>query len=146
MICRHPLESIQPPPYFYMTVLIGGADEPSRVFYHHGSLYSRVLLNVIDPWDMPLQMPPPSPPQNEPQMPEPEYPAATKTATGTISGIPTIVTHTSFSDKIMITISQEGRLSQWVRLSTFRYFLNALVGFLCSDPLQVLSAYHDIPL
>lgn len=48
-----------------------------------------------------------------------EYPVTTKQAEGVIHGIPTEVRTTYFSDKIMVTISQEGRLAQWVRLPIF---------------------------
>ena len=42
------------------------------------------------------------------------YPAVTKQAAGVIDDIPTNVISTQFSDKIVITIVQEGRLGQWV--------------------------------
>ena len=42
------------------------------------------------------------------------FPAPSKTAEGTVGGIPTTATSTSFSDKILITLSQDGRLAQWV--------------------------------
>jgi proteasome assembly chaperone 3 len=42
------------------------------------------------------------------------YPAQTRQAAAEISGIKTDVTFVSFSDKIMITITQDGRLAQWV--------------------------------
>lgn len=41
------------------------------------------------------------------------YPAETKTATGVISGTPTTAILTSFSDKILLTLSQHGKLAQW---------------------------------
>lgn len=44
-----------------------------------------------------------------------EYPARTKQAAATVNGQLTDVMVISFSDKIMVTISQEGKLSQWVR-------------------------------
>jgi len=44
------------------------------------------------------------------------FPAATKHAAGLVNGTETDVFSVYFSDKIMITISQGGRLSQWVRL------------------------------
>lgn len=47
---------------------------------------------------------------------QPSYPAITKQAAGMIDGILTDVTTTTFSDKIMITIIQDGRLAQWVLL------------------------------
>jgi hypothetical protein len=42
------------------------------------------------------------------------YPAQTKQVVGEISGIVTNVTSISFSDRIMVTITQAGRLAQWV--------------------------------
>ena len=42
------------------------------------------------------------------------YPVTTKQAAGLIGGINTEVRATYFSDKIMVTIVQEGRLAQWV--------------------------------
>lgn len=43
------------------------------------------------------------------------YPATTKQAAGLVNGVPTEVTTISFADKIMVTITQDGRLAQWVR-------------------------------
>lgn len=43
------------------------------------------------------------------------YPAVTKQAAGLVDGINTEITTMSFSDKIMITITQNGGLAQWVR-------------------------------
>jgi len=42
------------------------------------------------------------------------FPATTKQAAGKINGVTTDVMCISFSDKIMITITQDGRLAQWV--------------------------------
>ena len=42
------------------------------------------------------------------------YPAHTKQAAEEINGILTEVMIVSFSDRIMVSISQEGRLAQWV--------------------------------
>ena len=44
-----------------------------------------------------------------------DYPARAKHAMGLVDGIPTEVTAISFTDKFLITVSQEGRLAQWVR-------------------------------
>jgi hypothetical protein len=44
------------------------------------------------------------------------FPAATKQAVGQVNGTQTDVTSVYFADKILITISQGGRLSQWVSL------------------------------
>jgi len=43
------------------------------------------------------------------------FPAPFKRVTGTVNGLPTEVDLMSFADKIMITVSQGGRLAQWVR-------------------------------
>ena len=42
------------------------------------------------------------------------FPAPSKQAVGLVDEIETEVTRTDFSDKIMITFSQGGRLAQWV--------------------------------
>ncbi|BCS17868.1 uncharacterized protein APUU_10696S [Aspergillus puulaauensis] len=44
------------------------------------------------------------------------FPAATKRVSGDIKGIQTDVTTVKFSDKIMITISQKGRLGHWLHV------------------------------
>lgn len=53
-----------------------------------------------------------------PRVEREHFPANTKNETGTVGGVKTIVSSIHFSDKIMITISQAGRLSQWVRSLT----------------------------
>lgn len=45
---------------------------------------------------------------------EEPFPAPSKQASGTVNGIATEVCSVNFADKIMLTISQDGRLSQWV--------------------------------
>ncbi len=45
------------------------------------------------------------------------YPAPTKQVAAEINGVKTDVMYMSFADKIMITITQNGRLGQWVRSS-----------------------------
>lgn len=42
------------------------------------------------------------------------FPASSKQAAGEINGTKTDVTCISFADKIMITVTQHGRLAQWV--------------------------------
>ena len=42
------------------------------------------------------------------------YPAQTRQATATINNVPTSITSIAFADKIMITITQNGRLGQWL--------------------------------
>jgi hypothetical protein len=42
------------------------------------------------------------------------FPAPTKQVAGEINGVKTDVMYMSFADKIMVTITQNGRLGQWV--------------------------------
>ena len=60
---------------------------------------------------MPLPMAPSSPRIDKTTA---TYPAITKKAAAVIDDIATDVTSTQFADKIMVTISQGGRLAQWV--------------------------------
>lgn len=48
------------------------------------------------------------------QIKEEAFPAPSKQANGLIDGVETEAMVMNFSDKIMVTLSQEGRLSQWV--------------------------------
>lgn len=43
------------------------------------------------------------------------YPAITKQAAAVVDGILTEVTSMIFADKIMVTVTQNGRLAQWVK-------------------------------
>lgn len=43
------------------------------------------------------------------------FPATTKQAAGNVNGIQTEVVYIEFADKILVTISQKGRLAHWVR-------------------------------
>lgn len=45
------------------------------------------------------------------------YPATTKQVVGLVDGVPTDVTSVLFADKIMVTVSQGGRLAQWARFT-----------------------------
>ncbi|KAJ3458335.1 hypothetical protein MRS44_012444 [Fusarium solani] len=47
---------------------------------------------------------------------EESYPSRSREASGLVNGVATEVTSTNFSDKILLTISQEGRLSQWIQV------------------------------
>jgi proteasome assembly chaperone 3 len=49
------------------------------------------------------------------------FPAPAKQASGLVNGVQTEVSSVYFADKILITISQAGRLSQWVYASQFPY-------------------------
>ena len=42
------------------------------------------------------------------------YPAITKQSAGMIDGVLTDVISTTFSDKLVVTVTQNGRLAQWV--------------------------------
>ncbi|KAL8708714.1 MAG: hypothetical protein Q9220_006439 [cf. Caloplaca sp. 1 TL-2023] len=44
------------------------------------------------------------------------YPASTKQAAAYIDGVLTDATSTSFTDKLMVTITQNGRLAQWIHV------------------------------
>lgn len=50
------------------------------------------------------------------QVVEQPFPAQSKSTIGPIDDIPTEASVLYFSDKILVTLSQEGRLSQWVTL------------------------------
>jgi proteasome assembly chaperone 3 len=43
------------------------------------------------------------------------FPASTRRASGTVGGVLTDVMSISFSDRILVTVIQNGRLAQWVR-------------------------------
>ena len=49
-----------------------------------------------------------------PDVREDDFPAPSRETTGTVGDVPTQITRLDFSDKILLTISQRGRLSQWV--------------------------------
>jgi hypothetical protein len=50
---------------------------------------------------------------------ETSYPAKTKQASAVVAGIQTEVMCLTFADKILVTITQEGKLGQWVSLFRF---------------------------
>lgn len=41
------------------------------------------------------------------------FPAKARSVSGAVNGVETEITLTNFSDKVLVTISQGGRLSQW---------------------------------
>ncbi|KFH46663.1 hypothetical protein ACRE_025490 [Hapsidospora chrysogenum ATCC 11550] len=47
---------------------------------------------------------------------EDDFPAPSRETTGTVGDVPTQITRLDFSDKILLTISQRGRLSQWIQV------------------------------
>ncbi|KAI8623833.1 hypothetical protein F5Y19DRAFT_481303 [Xylariaceae sp. FL1651] len=50
------------------------------------------------------------------QIMEEPFPAASKQATGHIDGVATEASSLFFADRILITLCQEGRLSQWIQV------------------------------
>lgn len=44
------------------------------------------------------------------------FPASSRTSSGFVKDTPTTVTCTSFSDKILVTVSQAGKLAHWVHV------------------------------
>ena len=50
------------------------------------------------------------------------FPASTRQVAGIVNGIQTDVVSVGFSDKILITISQRGRLTHWVSISKSFFF------------------------
>ncbi|KAK8058674.1 hypothetical protein PG994_009122 [Apiospora phragmitis] len=50
------------------------------------------------------------------QVKEEPFPARSKRANGLIDGMETEAMVMNFADKIMVTLSQEGRLSQWIQV------------------------------
>ncbi|KAK5993487.1 hypothetical protein PT974_06918 [Cladobotryum mycophilum] len=44
------------------------------------------------------------------------FPAKSRSASGLVNGIATEATSTQFSDRILVTLCQEGRLSQWIQV------------------------------
>ncbi|KAH8652524.1 hypothetical protein BX600DRAFT_441392 [Xylariales sp. PMI_506] len=50
------------------------------------------------------------------QIKEDPFPAPSKQTNGLIDGIQTEASSVFFADKIMVTLSQEGRLSQWIQV------------------------------
>ncbi|KAF1810969.1 hypothetical protein P152DRAFT_399798 [Eremomyces bilateralis CBS 781.70] len=62
------------------------------------------------------------------------YPAATRSSTEEIDGIQTSATCIEFADKLLITISQDGRLAHWVHV-----LLNSSLPDPSTAPLQVNS-------
>lgn len=49
-----------------------------------------------------------------PDLREEDFPAPSREFSGNVGDVPTQITRLDFSDKILLTISQRGRLSQWV--------------------------------
>jgi proteasome assembly chaperone 3 len=52
--------------------------------------------------------------EKTPDVREEAFPAPSRAVSGLIDNISTEIARVDFSDKILLTISQEGRLAQWV--------------------------------
>ncbi|KAG0648389.1 hypothetical protein D0Z07_5111 [Hyphodiscus hymeniophilus] len=62
------------------------------------------------------------------------FPAKTKQAAGLVNGVQTNVSSVYFADKILITISQGGRLSQWIQVPLSSASPTSFDTALPSDP------------
>lgn len=49
------------------------------------------------------------------------FPASTRQAAGVVGGVKTDVTSVSFADKLLFTITQNGRLAHWVCITPGLY-------------------------
>ncbi|KAL2889313.1 Proteasome assembly chaperone 3 [Ceratocystis lukuohia] len=73
------------------------------------------------------------------------YPIRAHTAVANVNGIPTEATSRVFTDKVMITLSQEGRLAQWIHVP-IRATPASMAGLTASHPRQdMLPASHITP-
>jgi proteasome assembly chaperone 3 len=116
------------------------------IFIDHAPLTHNLLTQA-----MPLPIPPDSPPAL-PVMEVP-YPVTTNQAAGPVDGIHTEVRTTYFSDKIMVTITQNGGLAQWVCLSKHAACQPGLFKWQIQVPMErsnipstdlpLLSSTHD---
>lgn len=75
-----------------------------------------------------------------------KFPALSKQATGLFNGVVTEVTSMTFADKILVTISQGGRLSQWIEVPLNSTSSNLLGNALPSDnQSDILPLIHLTP-
>ncbi|KAN0102676.1 hypothetical protein V8E51_010989 [Hyaloscypha variabilis] len=73
------------------------------------------------------------------------FPAPSKQAAGLVNGTPTDVSSVYFGDKILITISQEGRLSQWIQVPLSSASPTTFDTALPSDNEDMLPLGHLTP-
>ncbi|KAL2871324.1 uncharacterized protein BJX67DRAFT_159295 [Aspergillus lucknowensis] len=71
------------------------------------------------------------------------FPATTKQGSGDVKGIHTEVMTVKFSDRILITISQKGRLGHWVRIPIQKPVLALTTSASCSACKQ--ESWHRRP-
>lgn len=72
---------------------------------------------------------------------ETPFPAGTKQAARMIDGIPTDCTVISFADKIVVTLTQDGRLAQWVSSPLFPLSLLLILSAILQFHVP-LDGYH----
>ncbi|GAO16495.1 uncharacterized protein UV8b_06983 [Ustilaginoidea virens] len=73
---------------------------------------------------------------------EDEFPAPSRQAVGIVAGVRTEATALSFSDKLMVTVTQEGRLSQWIQVPLIGSSASRVEMTLPSSSLGLLPATH----
>ncbi|KAL6691549.1 hypothetical protein THAR02_03120 [Trichoderma harzianum] len=76
---------------------------------------------------------------------EDAFPARSRSASGLVNGVSTEVTLLEFSDKILITISQEGRLAQWIQVPMMGTTAGIVDMALPSSGHGLLPATHLAP-
>lgn len=88
------------------------------IFYcHHPSLRSTQTSTILSPLSTLyayIRSPSSSLSMATTGVREEPFPAPSRHAKGEVHGIPTEVSCTNFADKILVTVSQDGRLAQWV--------------------------------
>ncbi|CEJ80829.1 hypothetical protein VHEMI00989 [[Torrubiella] hemipterigena] len=73
------------------------------------------------------------------------FPAKARSVSGAVNGVETEITLTNFSDKILVTISQGGRLSQWVQVPLTGSAARAVDMSLPGAPKSLLPSTHLTP-
>ncbi|PHH83778.1 hypothetical protein CDD82_2650 [Ophiocordyceps australis] len=73
------------------------------------------------------------------------FPAPSRHAHGLVDGVDTQATYMGFADKMLVTISQEGRLSQWFHVALAGNAANVLHMALPSASNSLLPATHLTP-
>jgi proteasome assembly chaperone 3 len=79
------------------------------------------------------------------------YPARTKTSSSSIKGLQTTATTVNFADKILITVTQNGRLAHWVCEPCFgnssatnkRFQVHVPLDIAATDGSMVANSYLD---
>ena len=93
------------------------APDPDIIHFDLDDLCCLLIFGHFDslcPLTVSLDTPLPMDPILPPLQPPSSFPAVTKQAAGYVDGVPTDVMSMFFADKIMVTVTQGGRLAQWV--------------------------------